>query len=173
MTDNGQSKSNSIFSKMPAKKYIVSLTDNERQILLSLTQKGKAAARKINHARILLKADINQENGGWNDWMISQALDVSQRTIERIRQRFVEEGLEQSLNPRPKNLSKLKKIDGEAEAYLIALACSEAPSGYSRWTLRLLAQQMVVLEYVESLSHESVRQVLKKTKSSPGYKNVG
>lgn len=149
---------------MPAKTYIVSLTENERQKLQELTQKGKAAARKINHARILLKADINQENGGWNDHNISQALDVSRRTIERVRQRFVEEGLERAINPRPKTSSKLKKIDGEAEAHLIALACSEAPTGYSRWTLRLLAEQMVVLDYVESLSHESVRQVLKKTK---------
>jgi len=158
---------------MPAKKYIVSLTEKERQELEELTQKGKSAARKINHARILLKADINQINGGWNDQMISQTLDISTRTIERVRQRFVEEGLEQSLNPPPKNLSKLRKIDGEAEAYLIALACSEAPTGYSRWTLRLLAEQMVVLEYVETISHESVRQVLKKTKLNLGYKNVG
>jgi transposase len=158
---------------MPAKKYIVFLREDERQILQELTQTGKAAARKINHARILLKADINQAHGGWNDAQISQALDVSPRTIERVRQRFVEEGLEQALNPRPKNLSKLKKIDGEAEAHLIALACSEAPTGYSGWTLRLLAQQMVVLAYVESISHESVRQVLKKTKSNLGYKNAG
>ena len=158
---------------MPAKKYIVSLTENERQLLLQLTQKGKTAVRKVNHARILLKADVNQENGGWNDLQISQALDVSRRTIERVRQRFVEVGLEQALNPRPLHSSKLKKIDGEAEAHLIALACSEAPRGYARWTLRLLAEQMVVLEYVESLSHESVRQVLKKTKLNLGYKSVG
>ena len=159
--------------KMPAKKYIVSLTKNERQILQELTQKGKAAARKINHARILLKADKNQDCGGWNDREISQALDLSNRTIERVRQRFVEEGLELALNPRPKNLSKLRKIDGETEAHLIAMACSVAPTGYHRWTLRLLAEQMVILEYVESISHESVRQVLKKTKSNLGYKNVG
>ena len=164
MTDNRRGKISLIYLIMPAKKYIVSLTENERVSLEELTQKGKAAARKINHARILLKADINQENGGWNDHQISKALDISRRTIERVRQRFVEEGLEQAINPRPKNSSKLKKIDGEAEARLIALACSEAPTGYSRWTLRLLAEQMIVLEYVESISHESVRQVLKKTK---------
>jgi transposase len=158
---------------MPAKKYIVSLTEKERQELEELTQKGKSSARKINHARILLKADINQINGEWNDDQISQALEVSRSTIERVRQRFVEEGLEQALNPRPRNSLKLRKIDGEAEAHLIALACSEPPSGYSRWTLRLLAEQMVVLEYVETISHESVRQVLKKTKSNLGYKNVG
>jgi transposase len=158
---------------MPAKKYMVSLTEKERQELEELTQKGKSSARKINHARILLKADINQKNGGWRDAQISQALDVSPRTIERVRQRFVEEGLENALNPRPKNLSKLKKIDGEAEAHLLAQVCSEAPTGYNRWTLRLLAEQMVVLEYVESISHETIRQVLKKTKSNLGYPNVG
>jgi transposase len=173
MTDNGKSKFSPICSTMPAKKYIVSLTENKRQTLEELTKKGKAAARKINHALILLKADINQNNGGWDDETISQSLDVSTRTIERVRQRFVEEGLEKALSPRPKNSSKLRKIDGEAEARLIAMACSEAPTGYNRWTLRLLAEQMVVLEYVESISHESVRQVLKKTKSNLGYKNVG
>jgi transposase len=93
--------------------------------------------------------------------MQRQALDVSRRTIERVRQRFVEEGLEQAINPRPKSLSKLKKIEVETEAHLIALACSETPTGYSHWTIRLLAEQMVVLEYVESISYESVRQVLK------------
>lgn len=173
MPDNKKGKSGSSCGKMPAKKYIVSLTENERQILQELTQTGKAAARKINHARILLKADINQNGEGWNDAQISQALDVSTRTIERVRQRFVEEGLEQALNPRPKHSSKLKKIDGEAEARLIAIACSEAPAGHSRWTLRLLAQEMVVLGYVEGISHESVRQVLKKTKLNLGYNNVG
>jgi hypothetical protein len=89
MTDNERSKITKICSTMPAKKYIVSLTENERQQLEELTKKGKATARKINHARLLLKADINQEHGGWSDRMISQALDVSTRTIERVRQRFV------------------------------------------------------------------------------------
>jgi transposase len=173
MTDNERSKITKICSTMPAKKYIVSLSENERQQLEELTKKGKATARKINHARLLLKADINQEHGGWSDRMISQALDVSTRTIERVRQRFVEEGLEKALIPRPKNLSKLNKIDGEAEAHLIAMACSQAPTGFNRWTLRLLAEQMVVLEYVESISHEAVRQVLKKTKLNLGCKNVG
>jgi hypothetical protein len=130
MTDNGKGKFSPICSTMPAKKSIVSLTENERQTLEELTKKGKAAARKINHARILLKADINQNNGGWDDETISQSLDVSTRTIERVRQRFVEEGLEKALSPRPKNSSKLRKIDGEAEARLIAMACSEAPTGY-------------------------------------------
>ena len=153
---------------MPAKRYIVSLTLEERQTLEKLTRKGVAAARKINHARILLKADINQNDGGWSDQAISKALEISIRTIERVRQRFVEENLDNALNPRRRTSSKLRLLDGETEAHLIALACSRAPTGYQRWTLRMLADQMVVLGYVESISHESVRQVLKKTNLSLG-----
>lgn len=151
----------------------MSLTNDERQTLEKLTKTGKAAAAKINHARILLKADVNHQEGSWKDQSISDALNISTRTIERVRQRFVEEGLENALTPRPKHLQKLRRLDGEAEAHLIALACSQAPTGYSRWTLRLLADQMVILGYVESISHESVRQVLKKTKLNLGYRNLG
>jgi transposase len=158
---------------MPAKRYIVSLTIEERQTLEQLTKTGKAAAAKINHARILLKADINHQDGGWTDQAISDAFNISTRTIERVRQRFVEESLENALIPRPKHSQKLRRLDGEAEAHLIAITCTQAPTGYSRWTLRLLADQMVVLGYVESISHESVRQVLKKTKLSLGYRNLG
>lgn len=153
---------------MPAKRYIVSLTPDERQILEQLTKTGKAAAAKINHARILLKADINHPDGGWTDQAISDAFNISTRTIERVRQRFVEESLDYALTPRPRQSLKLRRLDGEAEARLVAIACSKAPFGYSRWTLRLLADQMVVLGYVESISHESVRQVLKKTRLSLG-----
>ncbi len=153
---------------MPAKRYIVSLTLDERQMLEQLTQTGIAAARKINHARILLKADVNHLDGGWTDQAISEAFKISTRTIERVRQRFVEEGLEKALTPRPRPSLKLRRLDGEAEAHLVAIACSKAPPGYNRWTLRLLADQMVVLGYVESISHESVRQVLKKTSLSLG-----
>jgi transposase len=153
---------------MPAKRYIVSLTHEERQTLEQLTKTGKAAAAKINHARILLKADIHDPDGGWKDRAISEALNLSIRTIERVRQRFVEENLENALTPRPRHLLRLNKIDGEAEAHLIAIACSEAPVGARRWTLRLLADQMVVLGYVKSISHESVRQVLKKTSLNLG-----
>ena len=153
---------------MPAKRYIVSLTPDERQTLEQLTRKGKAAAAKINHARILLKADVNHPNGGWTDQAINDAFKISTRTIERVRQRFVEESLENALTPRPRQSLKLRRLDGEAEAHLVALACSKAPRGYNRCTLRLLADQMVVLGYVESISHESVRQVLKKTSLSLG-----
>jgi transposase len=158
---------------MPAKRYLISLSDEERQTLEQLTTKGKASARKINHARILLKANLNQEDRGWSDQAISQALNISTRTIERVRQRFVQEGLENALIPRPKTSLKLRKIDGEIEAHLVAIACSQAPTGYNRWTLRLLADQMVVMGYVENISHESVRQVLKKMRLSLGYKNLG
>ena len=166
---------------MPAKRYIVSLTNDERQTLEQLTKTGKATASKINHARLLLKADVNHEDGGWTDQAISDAFNISTRTIERVRQRFVEESLENALTPRPRHSKKLRCLDGEAEAHLIAIAkrsseefaCSQAPTGFKRWTLRLLADQMVVLGYVESISHESVRQVLKKTKLSLGYQNLG
>jgi len=153
---------------MPAKRYVVSLTPDERQSLEQLTKTGKAAAAKINHARILLKADVNQPDGRGKDQAISEALNISTRTIERIRQRFVEESLDNALTPRHRQSLKLRKLDGEAEAHLVSIACSSPPEGYSRWTLRLLADQMVVLGYLESVSYESVRQVLKKTSLSLG-----
>lgn len=153
---------------MPKKKYIISLTAEERQELEKLTNTGRAAAYKLNHARILLKADINQQSGGWTDLAISEALDISQATIERVRQRFVEQGVEAALNRQPRRRNKRRRLDGEQEAHLIALACSSPPSGHARWTIRLLADQMVELEYVEEVSRETVRQTLKKTTSNHG-----
>ena len=147
--------------------------DANVMMLCRSKEKGEAAAAKINHARILLKANLNQEDRGWSDQAISQALKISTRTIERVRQRFVEEGLDSALIPRPKTSLKLRKIDGEIEAHLVAIAGSQAPTGYNRWTLRLLADQMVVMGYVENISHESVRQVLKKMRLSLGYENLG
>lgn len=108
------------------------------------------------------------EQGEWTDQAIHEALDVSLSTIARVRQAFVEEGLEAAINPKPSSQSRLRKLDGSAEAHLIALACSQPPQGRNEWTLRLLADQMVQLEYVESISYETVRQVLKKTNSSLG-----
>lgn len=154
------------------KKYIVSLSETERQDLEQLVTTGKRAAYTINHARILLKADRNQANGSWSDQQIKEALDISIRTIERVRQRCVEEGLEAALKIRPGGGRK-RKLDGEVEAHLIALRCSDPPKGKGRWTLRLLADQMVELDYVEHLSHESVRQVLKKTNCNRGDNSVG
>lgn len=148
---------------MPKKKYIVALTAEERAALEKLTQTGKAPAYKMNHARVLLKADVNQTGGGWIDAKISEALDLSVATIERVRQRFVEEGLERALGRKVQQRRKSRRLDGEQEAHLVALACSEAPSGHGHWSLRLLAERMVELGYVESVSHETVRQTLKKT----------
>lgn len=153
---------------MPAKKYIVDLTCEERQILEQLTSKGKAQIYKINHARILLKADINSAQGEWTDRAMSQALDISTATIERVRQRFVEQGIEAALNRQVQQKRKPRRLDGEQEAHLIAMVCGPTPAGQGRWTLRLLAERMVELGYVESVSHETVRQTLKKTNLSLG-----
>jgi transposase len=147
---------------MAKKKYIVSLTTEERETLEQLTTTGKATAYKMNHARILLKADTNQEGGGWTDEAISQALDISVATIERVRQRLVETNLETALSRQEQQQRKPRRLDGEQEAHLIALTCGEAPEGQARWSLRLLADRMVELDDVESVSHETVRQTLKK-----------
>lgn len=153
---------------MAKKKYIVKLTLEERRELERITTKGKAPAYRINHARILLKADINQEKGGLKDQEISEALDISVSTIERVRQRFVEESLESALSRRKPCRTKSRLLDGQKEASLIAIACTEAPEGRGAWTLRLLASRMVELGYVENVSYETIRQCLKKTNSSLG-----
>ena len=141
------------------KKYIVDLTQEERKGLERLIRSGKHSARKIRYGHALLKA-----NAGWTDQKISEALDISIRTIQRIRQRFVGEGMKVALGARSrKPRPYARKLDGEKEARLIALACTEPPEGHTRWTLRMLAGRMVELAYVESLSHEAVRQALKKT----------
>ena len=131
-----------------SKKYIVSLMPEERLVLEQLTKKGKAAAYKVNHARILLKADTNTETGGWKDLAISKALDISIPTIERVRRLFVEQGIEAALSRQPTKKTKFHLLDGEQEAHLIAIACSQPPEGQTRWTLRLLAERMVQLEIV-------------------------
>jgi transposase len=150
------------------KKYIVELTAAERKTLRELISSGKAASRKLTRARILLKADRSSGGPGWNDGKISEALDVARATVERLRKRFVEEGFEAALEQCKARRDYQRKLDGDGEAHLIALACSKPPEGYSRWTLRLLSEKMVVLEYVEQLSHETVRSVLKKTNLSLG-----
>ena len=146
------------------KKYIVRLSGEERKSLKSLVSSGKGPARMFTRARILLKANVGKDGPGWPDEKIADALDVTIQTIERIRKQLVEEGLEAVLRRR-KYVQKVsrKKLDGDAEAHLIALACADAPEGYTRWSLRLLADKMVELGYVESISHEAVRRVLKKT----------
>lgn len=150
------------------KKYIVTLTSDERTTLQAMLSRGKAAARKLMHARILLKADANSGGPAWGDEAIAQGLEVGRATVERVRKEFVEEGFEASLDPRKSARQYLRKLDGDGEAHLIALACSKAPEGRSRWTLRLLAERMVALEQVDHLSYETVREVLKKTNLSLG-----
>lgn len=148
------------------KRYRVTLEASERKDLRSLIAKGKAAARKLMHARILLQADEADGGVAQRDQDIAQSLNVDVRTVERIRQRFVEQGLERALVPAVSKRIYQRKLDGEQEAHLIALACSKPPKGKQHWTMRLLADQMVELKHVDVLSHETVRQVLKKTKPS-------
>ena len=150
------------------KKYIVTLTQEERRMLQAMLSKGKAAARKLMHARILLKADAGSGGPGWTDDQIAEGLEVGRATVERVRKAFVEKGLEAALVRRKPRRQYQRKLDGGGGAHLIALACSQAPEGRSRWTLRLLADRMVQLKLVDHLSHETVRDVLKKTNLSLG-----
>ena len=148
-------------------RYIVRLTETERQTLEKLLSKGRHAAATAARARILLKADEGEGGPGWKDGEIAKALDTSLSTVHRVRQEFVESGLEAALYRKPA-AHRPRKLDGAQEARLIALACGPAPEGRARWTLKLLAQRMVELEVVPSLSAECVRSTLKKTNSSPG-----
>lgn len=161
--------SNELTEKSMKKRYIVTLTMEERSYLKQMIQSGKNKARKITKARILLKADQGTNGPAWNDPKINQALEVSVSTIERLRKRFVEEGLEAALNRRKEAVPRLKrKMDGHQEAQLIALVCSDPPEGRSHWSLRLLADKLVELEVVDTVSYETVRRTLKKINSSPG-----
>lgn len=155
------------------KKYIVKLTKEEREQLKQISKNGKNSARKIIHARALLKADQGQFGENRTDEEIGKSLDIGIRTVERIRERLVLDGLDAALNRRLPQIVKPTKIDGEKEAHLFALACSQPPAGYAKWTLRLLADHMVRLEYIDGISHEAVRQTLKKTKLNLGYTKNG
>ena len=148
---------------MPTKKYRIRLTPDEQQELKALVSRGRTVAYKQTHARILLMSDEAREDGGMKDADISGALGVGLSMVERVRRRCVEEGIESALN-RKKQLRRRQKIlDGEREARLIAMACGEPPEGRASWTLKLLADQLVECEIVETISTETVRQVLKKT----------
>ena len=142
---------------MPNKKYVVKLSQEVRNTLEEMISSGKHSAKKILRARVLLKADAS-----WSDQKISEALEVHVVTLERMRQQFVEEGFESFMSRRKSKRKYLRKLDGKQEAQLTRIACSQPPEGRVRWTLRLLADQMVQLDYVDSVSHEIVRQVLKK-----------
>lgn len=150
------------------KKYIVTLTEEERRLLHTMLARGKAAARKLVHARILLKADGCSDGPNWSDDAIAEGLEVGRATVERVRKQFVEEGLDAALERRKPRREYRRTLDGDGEAHLVALACQQAPEGRSRWTLRLLADRMVQLEYVEQVSKDTVARVLKKTSLSLG-----
>ena len=153
---------------MMVKRYRVRLSEEEQQGLRSLVSKGRAAAYKQTHARILLLCDENQADGAMRDEEIARALKLGTATVERVRRRGVEEGLEAALGRRQQLNRRQRKLDGAGEAHLIALTCSQPPEGRAGWTLRLLADQLVECEIVDSISTETVRQTLKKTNSSPG-----
>jgi len=146
------------------KKFKVILTSDQRQTLHDLIAAGKAAARKLLHARILLKADASEDGLHWPDWRIADALEVNVATVERVRRRFVERGFTAALDRKPQDKpSRPIKLDGRAEAHLIALACSPPPPGRASWTMQLLADKLVELQVVDSISDETVRVALKKT----------
>jgi transposase len=155
---------------MPKKIYGVELSASEREHLENIVSTGMEKARKLTRARILLKADE-----GWTDPQIQAALDVSRPTVERVRRKYVMEGLNAALNRKKPDRDYQRKIDGRDEAHLIALVCGDPPEGYAKWSMRLLAERFVELEHVtvETVSHETVRQVLKKMNLSPGKTNNG
>jgi transposase len=150
-------------------KYVVRLSSEERLSLETLVKTGKRAADIRLRAQILLKADVGAGGPGWADVRIAEAFDVGLSTVHRQRQRLVEEGLEAALARKPSRQARLRKLDGEKEARLIAVACAKAPEGYARWTMQLLADRLVELKVVDRISDETVRRTLKKTYSSPGY----
>ena len=158
---------------MAKKIYVVELSCEERDNLKDLVSKGKAAAYKRRHAQILLKSDASPHGPSWADQQIVEAFDVSRATVERVRARFVQEGLEAATSRKKQKNRKPKVIDGNAEAYLIALACSQPPEGRTSWTLTMLAGRLVELRLVDTVSTETVRRTLKKTKLSPGLSSNG
>jgi transposase len=150
-----------------AKKYIVTLTDEERAQLHALTKRGTVSARRLTRAHLLLQADA-----GLSDDAIAQALHIGTATVERIRKRFVEEGLEAAVSERPRPGGQ-RKLDGRQEAFLIALACSMPPEGRQCWTMQILADKLVELQVIDAISDETVRRTLKKMPSSPGRRRAG
>jgi Homeodomain-like domain len=157
------------------KHYVVTLTTAERDALKRLLAAGTASARKLTHARILLKADQGPDGPGWVDQAIADAVEVSQPTVSRVRkhyvehyvEQYVEQGLEAALNRRPPTREYVRKLDGVQEAKLLALACAKPPTGQARWRLRLLADKLVELEIVEAaVSYQTVRRLLNKPRAS-------
>lgn len=145
------------------RKYVVKLTEEERLQLQKIISAGTAPARKIRRAQILLKSDSSPEGPNWNYKAISAAFNVSEVTITAVRKAYCQDGLEAALNRKKPQREYRRRLDGEAEAHLIALACSQPPEGHTRWTLRLLRDRFVEAGYVEQVSHETIRRMLKKT----------
>jgi transposase len=152
------------------KKYIVELTAAQREELSQMISTGKASARELTHARILLKADEGPYGPGWSDAQIQEALDISIGTVGRVRKRCAQSGVQEAILPHQAQRVRQRRLDGNQEAYLIALVCSAPPAGSARWTLRLLASTLVELGYVEHISHETVRQVLLANELKPWIK---
>ena len=145
-------------------KYKVTLSESERQELQDISSKGSHKSQKVINALILLNVDVNQpKRANLTNANISKVLNISMKKIDRVKKRFVEDGLEVALSGHPSEREYEKKIDGDLDAHLIAISCSEPPEGFSRWSLRMLADKVVELEYVDSISHETVRRALKKT----------
>jgi hypothetical protein len=149
-------------------KYIVKLTETERSQLKELISSGEASARQIRRAYILLKSDSSVEGPNWGYQAICDAFEVSSLTVYNVRKNYTEGGLKRAILRKKPDRVYERRLDGEDEAHLIALACSEPPDGYERWSLRLLQDRMIRLEIVENISHETIRQTLKKTNSSLG-----
>ncbi len=149
-------------------KYFVRLTDAERYQLKQIVSSGQAPARKIRRAQILLKSDCSEGGPDWTYFQLCEAFDVAQMTITQIRRDYVAGGIEAVLNRKSPNREYERRLDGEGEAHLIALACGEPPAGYERWSLRLLKNRFIQLGYVDTISHEPIRATLKKTNSSHG-----
>ncbi len=153
---------------MAEKKYVVRLTEEERARLHTLVGRGSAPARRLTHARILLKANQGEAGPRWTDGAIAAALDIDPTTVARVRKTYVIDGLAAALHRKAPDRLYQRKLDGEQEAHLVALACSAPPAGRQRWTLQLLAERLVALEVVDTVSPETVRQTLKQTSSSRG-----
>jgi transposase len=154
-------------------KYKVTLTQEEKSLLLSITKGGTHTSKKVMHALILLNCDEGEYADKVNNEDVAKVLKIGTRTIDRVKKKFVEEGFEAAMENSPTTRIYERKVDGDMEAHLVALACSKAPEGFSKWSLRLLADKMVELEYIDDISYETVRRVLKKTNCSPGKSKVG
>ena len=149
-------------------KYTVILTEAERAHLRTLIGQGTAPARLLTHARILLKAEQGEGGPAWTDGAIAGALEIHAATVGRVRRAYVEQGMDVALHRKSPDRVYHRRLDGTAEAHLVALACSDPPPGRARWSLRLLADELVRLEVVETISHETIRRTFEQTRSNPG-----